>query len=71
MKKEIRRYLSNIGKRGGASKSPVKIAAVLGNLKAAHAAKRKYTPCDRYKNKSHRFSLKTGRCACGYTKSLK
>src|SRR3974377_878578 len=30
--------------------------------------KRKYPPCPRYKNHSHRFG-KTNRCACGYQRN--
>ena len=56
------------GRRGGRSKSAAKLAAVRANLKKAQAARRKYPPCPRYKNRSHRFSPATGRCPCGYSK---
>ena len=54
--------------RGGRSKSAAKLAAVRANLEKAHASLRKYPPCPRYKNRSHRFSPVTGRCPCGYVK---
>jgi len=64
----VTKYLSRIGRRGGRSKSAVKLAAVRANLKKAQAARRKYPRCLRYTNRSHRFSPTTGRCACGYVK---
>jgi hypothetical protein len=65
---EISKYLARIGRRGGRSRSKAKLAAVRANIKKAHDARRKYPPCPRYKNQSHRFSPATGRCACGYFK---
>jgi hypothetical protein len=67
--KEVRKYLSKLGKKGGASTSPAKLAASRANMALAHQAKRKYPPCNRYKNKSHRFGAKKGTtCACGFVK---
>lgn len=68
MPSEVSKYLSRIGRRGGRSKSAAKLAAVRVNLKKAQAARRKYPRCPRYKNRSHRFSPTTERCACGYIK---
>ena len=69
MLKDVRRYLSRLGKKGGASKSREKIAASRRNMILAHKAKRKYPPCPRYKNRSHRFAAKKGTtCACGDVK---
>jgi hypothetical protein len=62
---EISKYLARIGRKGGRSRSAAKLAAVRANLKKAHIARRKYPPCPRYKNRSHRLSP-VGRCACGY-----
>jgi hypothetical protein len=67
----VTRYLARIGRKGGKSRSRVKIASSRANMELAHAARRKYPACDRYKNFSHRFSPKTGRCACGYVKPRK
>ena len=64
MPSEVTRYLSRIGRRGGRSKSAAKLAAVRANLEKAQAARRKYTLCPHYKNRSHRFSPATGRCPC-------
>jgi hypothetical protein len=68
MLSEVAKYLSRIGARGGRSKSIRKLAAVRANLVKARAAHRKYPPCPRYRNRSHRFSPVTGRCPCGYFK---
>ena len=68
MSSEISKYLARIGRKGGRSRSAAKLAAIRANLKRAHAARRKYKPCPRYKNRSHRFSRVTGWCACGYFK---
>jgi hypothetical protein len=70
MSSEVTKYLSRIGRRGGRSRSKAKLAAVRANLKKAQSARRKYPRCPRYKNRSHRFSPMTGRCACGYVKPL-
>jgi len=71
MHEAVHDYLAKIGRKGGKiggqSTSRKKIRAIMANLEAAHEAKRKYTPCPRYKNHSHRFA-KSGRCACGYQK---
>jgi hypothetical protein len=67
------------GAKGGSSKSAKKVAAVRRNfLKAAKASgevRRKYPPCPHYSKitdkrtgkpyRGHRFSKKTGKCACG------
>jgi len=70
MPSEVTKYLSRIGRRGGRSKSKAKLAAVRANLEKAWDARRKYPPCPRYKNRSHRFSPTTQRCPCGYVKPL-
>jgi hypothetical protein len=68
MDEAVTKYLSRIGRKGGRSKSKVKSDSSRENVKIALAARKKYTPCPRYKNHSHRFSPKTGRCACSYVK---
>jgi hypothetical protein len=42
---EVTKYLSRIGRRGGRSKSAVRLAAIGANLKKAQAARRKYPRC--------------------------
>jgi hypothetical protein len=68
MDEAVERYLSKIGKKGGQSTSSAKVSAARENIAIAREARRKYPNCYRYKNHSHRFSPKTGRCACGYVK---
>jgi hypothetical protein len=65
---DVAKYFQKLGRKGGRVVSDAKIEAARANLEMAHAARRKYPPCPRYKNNhSHRFA-KSGKCACGFKK---
>ena len=67
MDEAVRKYLSKLGKKGGKSRSEEKVEASRANMAIAREARRKYPNCPKYKNHSHRFSEKTGKCyGCGY-----
>lgn len=68
---QVKAFLKRIGAKGGASRSVAKVKAGRTNIVIAQKARRKYPPCPNYKNGSHRFSPKTGKCyGCGYKRAL-
>jgi hypothetical protein len=56
-----------LGRLGGTVTSKAKTKAVRENGKLG-GRPRTHPVCKNYDDRSHRFSKKTGRCACGYEK---
>jgi hypothetical protein len=72
MEAAVKAYLAKIGKKGGKSKTKRKSESSRANIAIALEARRKYPRCPAYKNHSHRFSEKTGKCyGCGYKRKTR
>lgn len=64
MRKLFKKEARRIGKLGGAVKSEAKALTSAANGKLG-GRPREYPACPRYPDKAHRWSKKTGLCACG------
>ena len=67
MRKLFKKEAKRIGKIGGAVISKAKAITSSANGKLG-GRPRQFPACLKYPDKSHRWSAKTGRCACGYNR---